>query len=90
MSVLDKIAIRITDFKLVLPDASVRNPGEISDVGIQVNNGLDSIFGPVIHHTVPLRILVPVQLPVPEKSLSFVVLVLSNPVLHPDSNHGQT
>jgi len=88
LSVLDKVAIRIADFKLVLADAG--DSSKIGDVGVQVNDGFDSVFSPVVNHPVPLRILLLIQLPVPQQPLPLRILMLPNPILHPDPNHRQS
>jgi len=85
--ILDEVAIGVTLRELVL--SNTFSASQIGDVRVDVNEGTNSILGPVVNHAVPLRVLLSVKLPVPEQSHSLLELLLTDPVLHPQANHGQ-
>ena len=84
--IFDEVAIFGTFLELILSDAF--DTVDILDVGVDVNEGLDTVQSPVRHHAVPVGILVLTKLPVPDQSSALRVLFLTDPILHPDANHG--
>jgi len=62
--VLDEVAHRVSFRKLVL--SNTFSASQIGNVGVDVDKGLHSVFLPVIHHSFPLRVVLSIQLPIPE------------------------
>lgn len=62
--VLYEVPIGVAFSKLVLSNAL--STSQVRNVGVDVNEGSHSIFGPFIYHSVPLRVVISVQLPVPQ------------------------
>lgn len=85
--ILDEVALFTAFSKLILSDTF--NLTRILDVRVDVDEGFDAIDGPVTDHSVPFRIPVLFELPVPDKTSALGVGVLANPILHPDADHGQ-
>lgn len=85
--ILDEVAFVTAFRELILSDTF--NLTCVLDVGVDVDEGFDTIDGPVADHPVPFRIPVLFKLPVPDKTSALRVGVLANPILHPDADHGQ-
>ena len=85
--VLDKVAIITALFELILSDAL--DFARILDVWVDVNEGFDTVHGPASNHVVPVIVPVLLQLPVPDEACALRVSMLTNPVLHPNTDHGQ-
>lgn len=85
--VFDEVAIVAALFELILSDAFYTR--RVLDVRVDVDKWLDTVFGPLRYHIVPVVVPFLIKLPVPDQSGSFWVSVLANPILHPDANHWQ-
>jgi hypothetical protein len=83
--VLDEVPIGVSFSKLVLSDAL--SASKVRNVGVDVDERTHSIISPFIYHSVPLRVVISVQLPVPKQPHSFRELLLTNPILHPQPDH---
>ena len=83
--VLDEISIVTALFELILSDTF--NLASVLNVGVDVDERLYSIKRPLGYHIVPIIVPVFIELPVPDKPCTFIISVLTNPILHPDSDH---
>lgn len=57
----------------------------ICNVRVNIDHRMNTISLPLCHHFFPMRILILVELPVPEQSLTLNEIVSADPVLHPES-----
>lgn len=86
--VFDEVPIGVSLSKLVLSDAL--SASQVRNVGVDVNERSHSIISPFIYHSVPLRVVISVQLPIPKQPHSFREFLLTNPILHPQPDHRKT
>lgn len=83
----NEVAVLATFAELILSDSF--NLARVLNVGVDVDEGANAVLGPVTDHVVPVVVIVQFELPVPDESRTFLVCVLTNPVLHPDADHRQ-
>lgn len=84
--IFNKVAVFASFGKLILSDAL--DLARVLNVGVDVDEGAHAVLSPVTDHVVPVVVPVLFELPIPNQSRALLVSVLTDPVLHPNSNHG--
>ena len=85
--IFNKVAVFASLGELILSDAL--DLARVLNVGVDVDEGAHAVLSPVTDHVVPVVVPVLLELPVPNESRALLVRVLTDPVLHPNADHGQ-
>jgi len=87
--ILDKVTLVSSFSKVVISNFKILIFGcvQVSNKRINVSKRFNTIFSPTINHTIPVRVMLQINLPIPNKSSSFNIVMLTSPILHPDACH---